>query len=133
MPTSRSCGNLQTDESGQEVTQEAWHFLATYRVVEFNTTSEHFGRIAEEVPAEFGSPSRHLIVLFPETYDLGPAPVEWRGSVGVGSNYSADGGLAIMSAWILRDEFCAATWRSRRNTCGTARRSAVAPRSGRAG
>lgn len=59
------------------------------------------------MPAKIGSPRRHMIVVFPETYDVGPAPVEWRGSVGVGSHYSADGGLAVMSAWILRDEFCA--------------------------
>ncbi|QEH35997.1 Putative peptidase family protein [Aquisphaera giovannonii] len=76
----------------------------------FNTTFEHFDRIAEEVPAALASPGRHLIVLFPETYDPGPAPIEWNGSVGVGSNASTDGGLAIMSAWMLRDEFCARTF-----------------------
>ncbi len=74
---------------------------------EFDTTFRHFDRVAEEMPARIGSPRRHMIVVFPETYDAGPAPVEWRGSVGVGTHYSADGGLAVMSAWILRDEFCA--------------------------
>ena len=51
-----------------------------------------------------------MIVLFPETYEPGPAPVEWQPSIGMGIHISADGGLAIMSAWILRDEFCATTY-----------------------
>ena len=51
-----------------------------------------------------------MIVLFPETYEPGPASVEWQPSIGMGIHNSADGGLAIMSAWILRDEFCATTY-----------------------
>ena len=72
--------------------------------------SRHFTTLLDEIPAEVGSPRRHMIVLFPETYDPGPAPVEWRGSVGRGMHVTADGGVAIMSAWILRDEFCATTY-----------------------
>jgi hypothetical protein len=72
--------------------------------------SKHYVKIAGEIPGEVGSPLRHMIVLFPETYELGPAPVEWRGSVGRGSHTSTDGGLAMMSAWILRDEFCATSY-----------------------
>jgi hypothetical protein len=69
--------------------------------------SQHFVKVAGEIPSNVGSPLRHMIMLFPETYEPGPAPVEWRGSVGRGSHLSTDGGLAMMSAWILRDEFCA--------------------------
>ena len=63
-----------------------------------------------EIPGEVGSPRRHMIMVFPETYEPGPAPVEWRGSVGRGGHISTDGGVAMMSAWILRDEFCATTY-----------------------
>jgi hypothetical protein len=51
-----------------------------------------------------------MMLVFPEAYDPGPAPVEWRGSVGRGVHITADGGLAMMSAWILRDEFCATSY-----------------------
>ena len=51
-----------------------------------------------------------MLIVFPETYEPGPAPVEWRGSVGRGSHITTDGGAAIMSAWILRDEFCATSY-----------------------
>jgi hypothetical protein len=72
--------------------------------------AKQFQRIADALPAEAGSPRRHMIMVFPETYDLGPAPVEWRGSIGRGVHITTDGGLAMMSAWILRDEFCATTY-----------------------
>ncbi len=72
--------------------------------------SKQFQRVADDLPAEAGSPLRHMMLVFPETYDLGPAPVEWRGSVGRGVHITADGGLAMMSAWILRDEFCATSY-----------------------
>jgi hypothetical protein len=72
--------------------------------------ARHFEKIARDIPAGVASPLRHMIVLFPETYEPGPAPVEWQPSIGRGVHISADGGLAIMSAWILRDEFCATTY-----------------------
>ncbi len=72
--------------------------------------AKQFQRIAEDLPAEAGSPRRHMMIVFPEAYDPGPAPVEWRGSVGRGVHITTDGGLAMMSAWILRDEFCATSY-----------------------
>ncbi len=72
--------------------------------------ARHFEQIARDIPGDVASPMRHMIVLFPETYEPGPAPVEWQPSIGMGIHTSADGGLAIMSAWILRDEFCATTY-----------------------
>ena len=72
--------------------------------------AKQFQRIADELPAEAGSPRRHMMLVFPEAYDPGPAPVEWRGSVGRGVHITSDGGLAMMSAWILRDEFCATSY-----------------------
>jgi hypothetical protein len=71
---------------------------------------KHFMKILGEIPADVGSPRRHMIMVFPETYDPGPAPVEWRGSIGRGGHISTDGGVAMMSAWMLRDEFCATSY-----------------------
>ena len=70
---------------------------------------KHFVRILEEIPSSVGSVRRHMIVVFAETYDPGPAPIEWDGSIGRGGHITTDGGLGIMSAWMLRDEFCAVT------------------------
>jgi len=72
--------------------------------------TKHYQRVAGDIPAEVGSVRRHMLMVFPETYEPGPAPIEWRGSVGRGSHISTDGGVAIMSAWMLRDEFCATSY-----------------------
>ena len=71
---------------------------------------KHYQRIQGDIPAEVGVTRRHLFLIFAETYDPGPAPVEWNGSIGRGGHISSDGGVAIMSAWILRDELCATTY-----------------------
>lgn len=60
-----------------------------------------------EIPQEIGTPDRNLIVGFLETYDEGPARFEWPGGVALGGRFSADGGLGIFSAWLLKDEFTA--------------------------
>lgn len=75
---------------------------------------QHFQKIRDDIPASVASANRHMVVLFAETYDPGPAPIEWNGSVGRGAHQTADGGLAIMSSWILRDEFCAKTTEAQR-------------------
>jgi len=66
----------------------------------------HFDRIRQALPSEFGNERRHMLFVFAETYEPGPAPVEWAGSIGRGLHHNADGGVAVMSSWILRDEFC---------------------------
>ncbi|MDB5339850.1 MAG: hypothetical protein JWN70_5469 [Planctomycetaceae bacterium] len=71
---------------------------------------QHYQRVQSDIPPDVGTPRRHMFVIFAETYDPGPAPIEWNGSIGRGGHLSADGGLAIMSAWILREELCANTY-----------------------
>lgn len=71
---------------------------------------KHFARIRDDIPVNVGTPRRHMMVVFAETYEPGPAPIEWDGSVGRGGHFTTDGGVGIMSAWILRDEFCATTF-----------------------
>jgi hypothetical protein len=81
---------------------------------DYNGAPRYDGRkqwasILEEIPESVGSPQRHAIVLFAETYDDGPAPFEWPGGFALGARFSSDGGVGMFSAWILRDEFCATT------------------------
>jgi hypothetical protein len=66
-----------------------------------------FSKIMAEIPASVGVPTRHVMVIFAEAYDQGPAKMEWNGTVARGTHLSADGGLGIFSAWVLKDEFCA--------------------------
>jgi hypothetical protein len=102
---------LQTNAQGEPIV----HLIRGKQEAKFYSGAPAFDdikqyqRLAAEIPREVGHPRRQMIVLFPETYEPGPAPIEWDGSIGRGAHFTADGGLAIMSAWILRDEFCATT------------------------
>lgn len=71
-----------------------------------------FGKIEAEIPADIGVPDKHLIIVFAETYDDGPVGHEWLGAFASGSGRSKAGGLAMMSAWILRDDFAATSVQS---------------------
>ncbi len=103
---------FQTNAQGQPIV----HLVRSERPAKYysdapaRNDARHFEQIARDIPGDVASRLRHMIVLFPETYEPGPAPVEWQPSIGMGTHNSADGGLAIMSAWILRDEFCATTY-----------------------
>jgi Putative peptidase family len=103
---------FQTNAQGQPIV----HLVRSERPAQYYSgapardDARHFEQIARDIPGDVASPLRHMIVLFPETYEPGPALVEWQPSIGMGIHISADGGLAIMSAWILRDEFCATTY-----------------------
>ena len=70
---------------------------------------EQWRRLLPEIRSEVGDPQRQLIVVFTETYDDGPAERLWPGVIARGAYRSAEGGLAIYSAHLLRDEFCATT------------------------
>lgn len=104
--------NLERNAQGEAVV----HLIRTRRPAKFYNDGpaydqvKHFVRIHDDIPPEFGSARRHMLVVFAETYDPGPAPIEWDGSIGRGGHVTTDGGLGIMSAWILRDELCAPTF-----------------------
>ncbi len=68
-----------------------------------------YDRILPEIPPTVGAPGRNVIVVFAETYDSGPARTEWPGAFARGGRRSTEGGVAMMSAWPLRPEFCATT------------------------
>jgi hypothetical protein len=70
--------------------------------------------IFAEIPAAVGVPDKHLLIVFAETYDSGPAPFEFPGGVALGGRYSSAGGIGLFSAWVLRDDFCAPTIEAQR-------------------
>ena len=75
---------------------------------------EQWRRLLPEVREKVGDPRRHVIVLFAETYGAGPAEHLWPGAIARGAYHTADGGLAVFSAHLLRDEFCAPTVEAQR-------------------
>ena len=64
--------------------------------------------VEDEIPTSM-STARNVVLAFAETYDPGPAKVEWPGGVALGGRRSTEGGFGLFSAWILRPEFCATT------------------------
>ena len=65
-------------------------------------------RIHDELLKSFGDPDRHLTVVFSETYEPGPAKEAWAGHIARGVAKPPEGGLAVYSSWILKDEFSSA-------------------------
>lgn len=87
---------------------------AYYNVAPDYDTAEQWRRLVPEIDACLGGRHRQLAVVLAETYDEGAARFLWPGVIARGAYYSADGGLAIYSAHILRDEFCALTVEAQR-------------------
>ena len=59
-------------------------------------------------------PSRRVTLVIPETWEDGPAEEGWPGHVAYGAHMRPDGGIAVYSAWILQDRFCATTVEAQR-------------------
>jgi hypothetical protein len=64
-------------------------------------------KIHGEVLKSLGDPDRRLTVVFAETYEPGPAKEAWAGHIARGVAEPPEGGLAVYSSWILKDEFSA--------------------------
>jgi hypothetical protein len=71
--------------------------------------SSHFGKITEEVRGQVNDPSRRVTLVFAETYHEGEAEYFWPGHMAIANSISPEGGLAVYSAWMLKDEFCRTT------------------------
>ncbi len=71
--------------------------------------NEQWRRLTPEIRSALGNPQRQVIVVFAETHDEGTAPHLWPGVMARGAYNNADGGLAIYTSHILKDEFCAPT------------------------
>ena len=74
-------------------------------------TQVQFKRVAEDLADnDFGDGTLRLV--FCENYDYhSPAESTWNGTIALGGYKSAKSGLAMYSAHLLRDEFCALTMR----------------------
>ncbi|MEO2033106.1 MAG: hypothetical protein ABGZ35_13575 [Planctomycetaceae bacterium] len=64
-------------------------------------------RLADYIREHEYDPARRTTLIFPETWEAGPAEYAWPGHIGRASLYSPEGGFAAYSAWILQDMFCA--------------------------
>lgn len=67
---------------------------------------KQWGQIYPEIRTVF-DPDRYVVLVFAETYDDGPAVEGWPGGLGLGQRFSSAGGLAMVSAAMLRKEVCA--------------------------
>lgn len=85
---------------------EAEKPAAFYNDVPKVNSNTHMSRINSEVRLRIGDPVRRVTLVFAETYEDGPAEYFWPGHIALGSSNSPQGGLAVYSAWVLRDEFC---------------------------
>lgn len=70
---------------------------------------EQWNRVLPVVRGQLGSKEDQVVVVFCETYDRGPAEHLWNGALARGAYYTADGGVALYSAHLLKDEFCGLT------------------------
>lgn len=64
-------------------------------------------KIHAEILKSFGDPDRRLTVVFAETYEPGPAKEAWAGHIARGVAEPPEGGFAVYSSWILKDDFSA--------------------------
>lgn len=69
-------------------------------------TPEHPQSIFREIDRRFESQETHNVFIFAETYEDGPAEQVWPGHTAVAAARPPNAGIAVFSAWILRDELC---------------------------
>ena len=70
-------------------------------------SNDHADAIFSEVDRLRGNSGRRMTLIFAETYELGDAPLLWAGHIALAVAKPPTGGIAVFSAWILRDEFAA--------------------------
>jgi len=69
---------------------------------------QHPGLVAEAVHAQLGPQKSCAVVIFAETFEIGPSRKMFPGHVANAVASPPNGGRAVCSAWMLRDEFCSA-------------------------
>lgn len=74
----------------------------------------HFSRITEEIRRRVNDPTRRITLVFAETYHEGESEYFWPGHMAIANSISPEGGLAVYSAWMLKDEFCRTTIKDQR-------------------
>jgi hypothetical protein len=68
-------------------------------------SNAHADAIFSEVDHLRGNSRQRMTLIFAETYELGEAPLLWPGHIALAIAKPPLGGIAVFSAWILRDEF----------------------------
>lgn len=71
--------------------------------------NEQWRNVVPVARGQLGERDQQVVVIFAETFDDGPAEYGWPGSIALGAYYTADGGTAVFSSYLLRDEFCGLT------------------------
>lgn len=71
--------------------------------------NEQWRNVVPVAREQLGERDKQVVVIFAETFDDGPAEYSWSGSIALGAYYTADGGTAVFSSYLLRDEFCGLT------------------------
>lgn len=69
----------------------------------------HAKFVAEAVEGEMGDTHDYAVVIFSETYETGPSPKVFPGVTNVALARPPRGGRVVVTAWMLQDEFCAAS------------------------
>jgi hypothetical protein len=72
-------------------------------------SGSHLSRINEEILSRVNDPSRRVTLVFAETYHEGESDYFWPGHMAIATSVSPEGGLAVYSAWMLKDKFCKTT------------------------
>jgi hypothetical protein len=76
--------------------------------------ARQYQKVMDDIPPTVGLRNRDAIVVFAETFDFGPAPMEWGGAIARAGRFSSTGGAAVVSAWCLQDMFCATSFEQTR-------------------
>ena len=80
---------------------------------QFNSIKQ-FMAITDEVEQHLRSVRDHIVLVFAETYEEGPADRVWPGHIARAVAHPPNGGIGVFSAWMLRDEFCATNLQAQR-------------------
>ncbi len=76
--------------------------------------NRQYDKVLDDIPPAVSMRNRDAVIVFAETFDFGPAPMEWGGAVAATRRFSSIGALAVVSAWCLQDMFCATTFEQTR-------------------
>lgn len=73
-----------------------------------------YGRILKYLRENEHDPSRRVTLVIPETWEDTPVEEGWAGHEARAGILPPDGGMAVYSAWILQNRFCATTIEAQR-------------------
>jgi hypothetical protein len=72
--------------------------------------ARQIGKVWDDIPTTVSLRNRDAGIVFAETFDFGPAPMEWGGAVARAGRISSSSAACVVSAWCLQDMFCATSF-----------------------